>query len=184
MQDRMGKHEHQARDKLRNKIRCHMGKRDVKFPFSKLFRDLHILTLLQLQDLPADQPRQGCPVGKRDSADNTPESTPAGKGDQDQKQHMGNSHDDIDKQPHRTVHELSEDRRAESQYKGHHRADCRRQKSDPDTQRKSRNCPHEHVTSHPVRSKRILYTRCQIFSRKIRPDGSFLPETSEHRNDR
>ena len=30
---------------------------------------------------------------------------------------MGNSHDDIDKQPHRTVHELSEDRRAESQYK-------------------------------------------------------------------
>ena len=37
---------------------------------------------------------------------------------------MGNSHDDIDKQPHRTVHELSEDRRAESQYKGHHRADC------------------------------------------------------------
>ena len=48
MQDRMGKHEHQARDKLRNKIRCHMGKRDVKFPFSKLFRDLHILTLLQL----------------------------------------------------------------------------------------------------------------------------------------
>ena len=180
----MGKHEHQARDKLRNKIRCHMGKRDVKFPFSKLFRDLHILTLLQLQDLPADQSRQGCPVGKRDSADNTPESTPAGKGDQDQKQHMGNSHDDIDKQPHRTIHELSEDRRAESQYKGHHRADCRRQKSDPDTQRKSRNCPHEHVTSHPVRSKRILYTRCQIFSRKIRPDGSFPPETSEHRNDR
>ena len=37
---------HQTRDKLRNKIRCHMGKTQCEISLFKLFRDLHILTLL------------------------------------------------------------------------------------------------------------------------------------------
>ena len=84
----MGEHEDQPGDKLRQKIRCHMMERKISPALSQLPSDPDIRTLPELEHLPADQPGQRRPVGKCDAKGHAPEALSAGKGDQDQKQHV------------------------------------------------------------------------------------------------
>ena len=84
----MGEHEDQPGDKLRQKIRCHMMERKISPALSQLPGDPDIRTLPELEHLPADQPGQRRPVGKCDAKGHAPEALSAGKGDQDQKQHV------------------------------------------------------------------------------------------------
>ena len=84
----MGKEQNQPGDKLRQKIRCHMMERKISPALSQLPSDPDIRTLPELEPLPADQPGQRRPVGKCDAKGHAPEALSAGKGDQDQKQHV------------------------------------------------------------------------------------------------
>ena len=119
----MGEHEDQPGDKLRQKIRCHMMERKISPALSQLPGDPDIRTLPELEHLPADQPGQRRPVGKCDAKGHAPEALSAGKGDQDQKQHVGDPHDQIDQKGHKPVHCPSQDRGRKPQEKGDDRAD-------------------------------------------------------------
>ena len=178
----MGKHQNQPNEQLRNQMRRHMFQRNGKLSLSQFFRYLYVLALLQLQNLSADQACKGGPVRQRNSGHNTPKSLSQCKGYEHQQKDMRNSHNQIDEPNDQAIRDFPHGRGQNSHEKCNHRADGRRQKSDPYAHGKSRYGTDKHVSSHPVRSKWIRETGRQILSGKIRHHGSLRKELSCHRN--
>ena len=167
MQNRMGKHEHEAHDKLGQHERNHMMDGDIRRAFSHTARRHHEVGLLALQNFGTNNAGEVRPVRNRHAHGNAPKALAERIGDKHEQNNMRHAHHEVNEPADHGVDPRTAKRRSRAKNHRDNRRHACGDQPQHDARRKARKCARKHVSAHPIGTERMGKAGRERLQRKI-----------------